>query len=273
MKCSGQHTLHPIDPAAAPYFHRGPESNPGVVFIHGLTSSPTEVRPIADYLRRTEPQMTLSCPLLPGHGTNLENLRRTSLREWSETVEVEVDRVAQMCGLVSIVGVSMGAVLGAEAAMADSRVRSLIMLAPVFGLRPSSALFITIMRHVVRFTRKSRRSLDNHCRKGLYSYDRYPLDSLMHLMALGRRTRTRLGKLVTPTLIAVGRHDRYVPPSTVESLRREIGTKRLEVFLCPDSGHVLPHEPDAPRLMKAIRQFIVKHHSTRSADGHAVAVK
>ncbi len=65
-------------PAAAPYRCHGSRGGVGVILIHGLTASATEVRPIADHLERAAVGITLSCPLLPGHGTTFEDLRHTA---------------------------------------------------------------------------------------------------------------------------------------------------------------------------------------------------
>ena len=247
--------------AAAPIFHAGRAGGLGVVLVHGLTASPTEVRPVADFLRERDPAITLSVPLLPGHGTRVGDLRATHPDAWRRTVAGEVGRLAGTCGHVSVVGVSMGAVLAAQAALDDPRVRSIGMLAPVFSVGRWVSLLAPFVRHVMPYRRKSERSLVNHRAKGLCSYDRYPLTSLVHLNALGRRVRARLGELTVPVLLAGGRRDQYVSWIDIESLARAIGSESLELVDCPASGHILPHEPDAEHLFERLHSFLVGHHS------------
>ena len=43
----------------------------GVLFIHGFTGGPFEVRPFVNYLRK-ETDWTIIVPTLPGHGVTLE---------------------------------------------------------------------------------------------------------------------------------------------------------------------------------------------------------
>lgn len=249
-----------IAPSAAPFFHAGRPGGVGVVMIHGLTSSPAEVRPIADDLLRREPGLTVSCPLLPGHGTSPEELRRISPESWRTAVAAEVDRVAAHSACISLLGISLGAVLAADRAITDRRVKSLTMLAPVFQLRSVSARLVPLVRHFVRYIKKNPQSRANHLARGLFSYDRYPLDSVYHLMRLARDVRSRLHELDVPTLIAGGRRDRYSRWSAVESLRDSIGAPSVELVECENSGHVLPHEPDAPKLFDAIYRFLCEHH-------------
>jgi len=57
----------------------------GVVLLHGFTATTAEVRLLADYLRGFG--YTLSAPLLPGHGTQPEELNKTSWIDWYEAAE------------------------------------------------------------------------------------------------------------------------------------------------------------------------------------------
>lgn len=241
---------------AAPYFKQGVDGGLGVLMIHGLTATPTEVLPIANYLAECAPELSLSCPLLPGHGTTPQQLRDTTARDWVAAAASEVGRLAECCSELAVVGVSMGAVIGAHLAIVDPRIRSLTMLAPAFSTRRLLAIMLPVLQPFVGYKKKSRRSLDNHRQKGLCSYDRYPLASLMEMRRLARRTSWRLPEIQIPTLIAGGRKDKYVPWSAIEKLRHRIGGDQVEVFDCPESGHVLPHEPDAPKLLEAIRDFL-----------------
>jgi len=250
-----------IDPRATPIFLEGKAGGVGVVLIHGLTASPTEVAPIAHFLHDHDPSMTISCPLLPGHGRTPAALRRTSAEDWIAAVDAEIDRLSQRCSTIGVLGVSLGAVLAAHAAITDPRVRSVAMLAPVFELPPMKAVFVRAMRHFVPYAKKSRRSLENHRKKGLFSYDRYPLTSLAHLHAFGSRVRRRLSDLQVPTLIAVGHLDRYIDPSSAPSLCHDLGTDDVTIVDCASSGHILPHEPDAPELMRRIGEWLRRVHT------------
>lgn len=251
-----------INPAAAPFFHRGATGGVGVVLIHGLTASPTEVRPIADDLLDRDPSFTISCPLLPGHGTTPQELRRVRIDAWERAVTVEIDRLSQWCESISVMGVSLGGVLAAQAAQRDSRVASVGMLAPVFGFPWRTSMLISIARWFVPYIRKNPVSLENHRRKGICSYGCFPLHALARLEKLGGRVRRRLGTITTPTIIAAGRLDRYVSFDGIRSICVEMGASDVSFIDCRESGHVLPYEPDAPKIFAAIHAFLDKHHGT-----------
>ena len=53
----------------------------GCLLIHGFASSPPEMRPLGDFLHQRG--ITVSAPLLPGHGTVPEDLNRTLWQDWA----------------------------------------------------------------------------------------------------------------------------------------------------------------------------------------------
>ena len=204
--------------------------------------------------------MTLSSPLLPGHGTSVARLRRTTAVDWTDAVADQIDRVAEHCRSIAIIGVSMGAVLAARAGITDPRVESVVMLSPMFNLTGAKRWLIPFVRFVKPYAKKSARSLENHRVKGLYSYDRYPLDSLMQLQKLGAAVHSRLAELTVPMLVAGGRQDPYTSwEATVAVACRPVNAE-CELVECPSSGHVLPHEPDAPELLEQIHSFLYRVH-------------
>lgn len=247
-----------VDPAAAAYLRAGAAGCPAVVLIHGLTASPTEVRPLALDLASREPDWTICAPLLPGHGTTPEHLARTPACAWDEAIAAEIDRLCTPPRLVALVGVSMGALLALRRAAKDTRVRALAMLAPTLGFRKRRMHVLPLLRLFMKYSKKSRRSLANHRAKGLFSYDRYPLDSLLALKRLSDNVWHLLPQIRVPTLLAIGALDRYVPLSAIRRARAALKTP-VEYIECPRSGHILPHEPDGPELFNAVHTFLRAH--------------
>ena len=220
---------------------------------------------MVDYLQEQEPTWTFSCPLLPGHGTQVEDLRKTDVQAWRDAVTRELDRLASVSSPISVLGVSMGAVLAAEAALRDSRIAALIMLAPIFKLNLARRLGLCLLSPVSPFLKKSKASLRNHQAKGLFSYDRYPIASLRSLQRLGQKTLGQLDRLTVPVLLAGGDRDRYQSWSTIQSLASRIRRSNITLIRCENSGHVLPHEPDAAKLERAICAFLRETQASNSS--------
>jgi carboxylesterase len=243
-------------PSPAPIHHEGMNGGVGVLMIHGLTASPTEVAPLFQYFRQCEPDWTLDAPLLPGHGTLVDDLRQTTPESWLRHAREAMTRMEQSCGAVVLAGVSMGAVLAARLALEHRGVRALVLLAPTFGLSNRQSIGLRILRLFRADLPKRRESVERHWRNGLFSYDRYPIRTLLQLDRFGRATADQLGSLQVPTLLAAGRFDRYVTWDRFESLRRKLGASCTAFIDCANSGHVLPHEADASQLFHEVTRFI-----------------
>ncbi len=246
-----------INHRAAPFLVEGQSGEPAFLLLHGLTASPTEVQPLADFLHQRFPNASISCPLLPGHGTTPQNLRAVGRDSWMTVAKSECQRLASVSEKVAVVGVSMGAVLAAHIAASEPNVCSLTMLSPMFSLKPVLRACLPWLRFIVPYKMKSRASIDNHIAKGLFSYDRYPTKSLWELQRLADQTLAKLQTIQCPVLLAVGKLDRYMSMSSLQIVRDRLTSTRVETVACEHSGHVLPHEPDAEMLFEKIHAHLL----------------
>ncbi len=73
---------HPIIPGAEPFHLKA--KGPKILFIHGFTATPTEVRPIGDFLHKKK--YDIYSVLLPGHGTTPEDLQTKKLDDWKNSI-------------------------------------------------------------------------------------------------------------------------------------------------------------------------------------------
>ena len=101
-----------IHPLAQP-FEYIPQSTPsyGILLVHGFTASPTEVKPLGDYLwtEHSNFRARISSILLPGHGISGEDgfkaLSNVKWNQWVDAVTKKVDELVSpnypffICGL------------------------------------------------------------------------------------------------------------------------------------------------------------------------------
>lgn len=77
--------------------------------LHGFTGAPQSVRPLAQAFAAAG--YTVELPLLPGHGTTVEDMIATSWADWSAAVEAVYADLATRCDKVVVAGLSMGGTL------------------------------------------------------------------------------------------------------------------------------------------------------------------
>jgi carboxylesterase len=75
----------------------------GVLLIHGFTATTAEVRLLADAFKKQG--LTVSAPLLPGHGTSPQDMNRQHYTDWIACVESAYKKLRETCSKV-IAGVN-----------------------------------------------------------------------------------------------------------------------------------------------------------------------
>lgn len=105
----------------------------GVLLIHGLCGSPTEMRFIANGLARAG--YTVYVPLLAGHGGSAEDLARSTWQDWVASAEAALEELAKDCDQVMVGGLSTGAIIALLlAARHPERVKALALYSPTLWL-------------------------------------------------------------------------------------------------------------------------------------------
>lgn len=97
----------PIMAGAEPFSAAGGDA--GVLVIHGFTGTPQSMRPLAEAF--ADAGFTVELPLLPGHGTVVEDMVSTGWADWSAAAEQAYQDLAGRCSKVVVAGLSMGGTL------------------------------------------------------------------------------------------------------------------------------------------------------------------
>ncbi len=109
-----------------------PETGLGIVLIHGITGTPTEMRPLARHLERLGYRVEV--PLVPGHGAGYRELLATTWGDWLGGVRQAVERLARDCSGVVVVGLSAGGLLATLVANEYPEVIGLVLLSLHLGI-------------------------------------------------------------------------------------------------------------------------------------------
>ncbi len=85
-------------------------SDIGILMIHGFTSTPNEFKEMSAYF--SNKGYTVYAPLIAGHGTEADDLLKTTYVDWMASAEAAYDYLKQYSKKIIIVGNSFGANLG-----------------------------------------------------------------------------------------------------------------------------------------------------------------
>lgn len=101
----------------------------GVLLLHGLCGTPSEMRFIANGLARNG--YTVLCPQLAGHCGSIEDMKAATWQDWYDSAKRALAELRKDCDTVVVGGLSTGAVLSLMlAAEHPDEVQSLALFAP-----------------------------------------------------------------------------------------------------------------------------------------------
>jgi carboxylesterase len=101
----------------------------GALVLHGFTGNPQSMRPLAQAFGAAG--FTVSLPLLPGHGTRVDDMVPTRWEDWSAAAERAYAELAERCDRVVVAGLSMGGTLTLHLASRHPEIRGIVLVNPL----------------------------------------------------------------------------------------------------------------------------------------------
>ena len=233
-------------------------ASPAVLALHGFGGTPLEIALVVDVAR--ELGLRAHAPLLPGHGTRVDELARSGWDDWLGEAEAALDELASD-GPVIVAGLSMGSLLAAHlAATRPDDVLGLALLANAAWLGwPFPTLALDLIRKLrlpdFSMPKPGADIADPEARRTHLTYDAQPVHAAVRVLEAGRRVRAELERVRCPTLILHGARDRLCPPSNARRVATRLGTPDPIVVMLPRSRHIVTRDYDREQAARELRTF------------------
>lgn len=242
----------PVLPGAEPYRHEGGEV--GVLLCHGFTGTPQSLRPWAEFL--ADRGLTVSLPLLPGHGTRWEDLQVTGWQDWYAEVERELRALLERCTEVFVFGLSMGGALALRlASRHGDEVQGLVLVNPANKVHGLAAYALPVARHLVPTTPGIASDIALEGSKEL-AYTRVPLHAAHSLRRFFQRLDRELPQVTQPLLLLHSPQDHVVPPADSARILGRVSSTDVTETILEQSYHVATLDHDADRIFEESYAFI-----------------
>ncbi|MFF4485660.1 alpha/beta hydrolase [Streptomyces sp. NPDC001544] len=242
----------PVLPGAEPYRHEG--GPVGVVLCHGFTGAPQSLRPWAEH--HAAHGLTVSLPLLPGHGTSWEDMQVTGWQDWYAEVDRELRLLRRRCARVFVAGLSMGGALALRlAAKHGERVQGVVLVNPANKVHGLSAYALPVARHLVRTTRGIASDIAKEGASEL-GYDRVPLHAAHSLRNFFRLVDGELPQVTQPLLLLRSARDHVVPAADSARVLSRVSSVDVTEVVLEHSYHVATLDHDANRIFEESLAFI-----------------
>jgi carboxylesterase len=243
----------PIMTGAEPWSHDGDGSH-GAVVLHGFTGNPGSMRAVAEALAAKG--FHVEMPLLPGHGTHVDDMLPTRWSDWVGEAEAAYQRLAQRATHIVVVGLSMGGALTLRLGADHPEIAGLVCINPVTKSQPPEV--IDMLRGMIDGGTAVMPGIgsdiaDPDAKEN--AYDGTPLEPLISMLLDGV---TALGDefpgMRMPLLLLTSPQDHVVEPSNGDFLAETYGGP-VERISLERSYHVATQDYDKDLIFEATVDF------------------
>lgn len=241
-----------ILPGAEPWSAEGRNGH-GALVLHGFTGNPSSLRALAEELN--EAGFAVELPLLPGHGTTVEDMIETGWADWSNAAEAAFTALAERVDKVVIVGLSMGGTLASWVASRHPEAAGLAVINPQVEMPADS--FLELLEGILDSGIETTPPIGSDIAlPGMVenAYEANPVRPAISLFGGVRELNERLSEIRCPTLIITSRQDHVVPPSSSDVLAAGVSGPVERVWL-EKSFHVATLDYEAEEVEARIVAF------------------
>lgn len=225
---------------------------PGVLLLHGFTSTPASMEPVAQVLR--EAGYAVEVPLLPGHGTRWEDLNATSAGEILRAALAGWDRLAARRSHVAAVGLSMGGALAMHVAARRAPFAA-VTINPCLRLKPLQLGFARLAGGVLPSVAPVAGDI---AKPGVVeeAYDRTPVRGVAVLGRIVAHVRRELDLVRAPVLLLRSATDNVLPRASADTLVHRMDPGNLTQVVLERSLHVATLDHDADAVGRLTLEFL-----------------
>jgi carboxylesterase len=244
-----------LDPS--PFYLEGGAT--GVLLIHGFTGAPPEMRLIGDYLHQRG--YTVYGPLLPGHGTSVEEMNRCRWTDWTGHVEKAFVELSGRCEKVCVAGLSMGSLLTLYLAAHHPELPAAVLYSPAVKVVSRLIYFSPVFKYLFPKKPKSGESdlVDPEAELRLWHYDEDPAFAAHELLKLIRQVRRILPRVTCPLLIVHSTRDTAIAPDSARYTYERVGSRDKELITLHNSGHCLTVDGEWEFVAARTLEFVQRH--------------
>ncbi len=244
-----------------PFFHKGDNKRVAVLLVHGLMACPYNVRYLGEYLNK-ELNVTVDCPLLPGHGTRISSMADITYWDWINTVKSHYMDLKKEYPIVYVVGQSAGGTLALYLA-ATEEIDDIILIAPYLLLFKHKWVgwlewFAEIFKYFRKEIKKKKKTGGLKDPVGIRKYIGYTawhLNGISQQFRIARIVRKNLFRIKTPIVVMQSHHDTVVDRKGIYLLKLRTHAP-VKVIWFQHSNHILTLDYEKDALNYTVAHYI-----------------
>jgi carboxylesterase len=241
-----------------------PGSAAGVLLLHDLAGSPQVFHGLAQVL--SDNDLAVDVPLLPGHGTDLEDLDEMTWDDWAAAAQLALDELASRTGPVVVGGIGMGATLAAFVAAQHPSAVGIAAINPRAMPVPADATRMLEAMLADGCTRVPPLGHDVSDRSvRVVEYETVTVRTLICMFQALEDMAEHWSEIQCPVLLVTSERDHRVSPYNAQWLADRLSGEVTRVSL-PNSFHLAPVDVDHAQLEAAFVDFVLGITSSQAGD-------
>lgn len=265
------------------FYFRG-TGDKGILLIHGITGTPSEMRYLGKELNRAG--FSALCNTLPKHCATLSDLKKVTWQEIYAACKEDLIRLKKDCSRVFVGGLSMGALMAVHLAKNfPAEVSGIIALAPTLFydgwalhkgkifLKP--AWSIPFLRHSINIREDWPYGLkDEAMRENVHRFYKnakasefddkvllfgspfFPLTCLYQANLFAKIVKKDLSFVKAPILIIHAREDDMTSLKNAEFIFKNITSPKKSLVVLEDSYHMITIDKEKDKVAEEITKFL-----------------
>ncbi|MBD7983931.1 alpha/beta fold hydrolase [Sporosarcina sp. Sa2YVA2] len=224
----------------------------GVLFLHGFTGGPFEVRPFMNYIQE-QTDWAVSVPVLPGHDFPL-NLKNVSADSWLMEAELALGRLRKEVDEVIIVGFSMGGLIAMYLALRYPIAKLVLLSAAAKYISPR----VLIEDAAVMLSESITKTYPPNTFYHLYDYKlrHTPFAATREFLRVVKMVEPYYGKITVPVCIVQGKKDGIVPFATADYLLKSLGSEKKQLIVSEQGKHHICYSDDCNEWYEKVLEFM-----------------
>ncbi|MFX0149922.1 MAG: alpha/beta hydrolase [Candidatus Hodarchaeota archaeon] len=229
----------------------------GVLFLHSFGSTPIEFKEFGEYLQEQGFKTTI--PLLPGHGTHPDDLKRFTFEDWVKSGEKAL--LSLDCQGTFIIGEITGAPLAIILASTHPEVLGIVTLSGLINLPRWITIIdplIQIRSNVLSLATNANPFVDYS--RSLWQkvkiYERVPHKSLREVYALIKKSKKLLGEVHQPIFVLQSTTAKEITKKNAHAIFEGVSSRKKKLMFLEKGGALMSIDEGRHIAFREVTNFL-----------------
>ena len=232
------------------------ESEVGVLIVHGITSTTSSMKFLAEQFANAGYNVELSS--LTGHGTKWQDMNSVKYTDWVDDLEKALIKLQERCSRIFFCGLSLGGGLALYLTGKHPEIAGTILINHASKFTHPKFWFVPLIKKIIPSTPALASDIKDPNSKEI-AYDRTPTIGIYEMLKMLKKVKKMLPNITQSVLIFKSLEDHVIPKISATFTMKKLGSKDKELIWLENSYHVAPMDYDKELIAEKSIEFIKNH--------------